>query len=168
VVYEYVTAASINIAPARQTAAAPSPNAFWTVRLRSGDRAGGNNTPGGGHAGVNSPIAVISSSNDGVIRDNVWQVGLSGWHIDRSWHIIQESNVYTGYLSNDPTRPLPNFDGSFWFSSYGQGPFPGAGRFFYGNTTQNERPHTKPQVCVGGRAGGGEAQDIVECPRRAD
>ena len=32
-----------------------------------------------------------------------------------------------------------------------QGPFPGAGRFFYANTTQNERPHTKPQV------GGGES-----------
>jgi hypothetical protein len=111
----------------------------------------GNNAPGDAHAGVNSPIFSVASSSDGVVRNNLWQVGLSGWHLDKSWHIDMESNTYTGYFDNDMKRPLPNFDGSFWFSSYGQGPFPGAGRFFYANTTQNERAHTKPQV------GGGES-----------
>ena len=111
----------------------------------------GNNTPGDAHSGVNAPILNLAATSDSVVRNNLWQVGLSGWHFDRSWHIIQESNVFTGYFDNNKSRPLPNFDGSFWFSSYGQGPFPGAGRFFYANTTQNERPHTKPQV------GGGES-----------
>lgn len=111
----------------------------------------GNNTPGDAHAGVNTPILDIAVSNNGVIRNNLWMVGLSGWHIDTSVHIIMESNTFTGYFDNDVNRPLPNFDGSFWFSSYSQGPFPGAGRFFYGNTTQNERPHSKPQL------GGGES-----------
>ena len=111
----------------------------------------GNNTPGDGHAGVNSPIVLLTAAHDGVIRNNFMQVGLSGWHLDKTWHVIQEGNTYTGYFDDDKSRPLPNFDGSFWFSSYGQGPFPGAGRFFYANTTQNERPHTKPQV------GGGES-----------
>jgi len=76
----------------------------------------GNNTPGDGHAGVNSPIASLATVSDSVIRENLWQVGLSGWHFDRSWHIVQESNVFTGYIDNDESRPLPNFDGSFWFS----------------------------------------------------
>jgi hypothetical protein len=111
----------------------------------------GNSTPGDAHAGVNSPILSASRSSSLVIRNNLWQVGLSGWHIDQSWHVVMESNTFTGYFDNDPARPLPNMDGAFWFSSYGQGPFPGAGRFFYANTTQNERPHTKPQV------GGGES-----------
>lgn len=111
----------------------------------------GNNTPGDAHAGVNAPILNLAAVSDSVIRNNLWQVGLSGWHFDRTWHIIQESNVFTGYIDNDEARPLPNFDGAFWFSSYGQGPFPGAGRFFYANTTQNERPHSKPEV------GGGES-----------
>lgn len=111
----------------------------------------GNNTPGDEHSGVNSPILSIDASSNGVLRNNLWMVGLSGWHIDTSFHIVMESNVFTGYIDNDVSRPLPNFDGSFWFSSYRQGPFPGAGRFFYANTTQNERAHTKPQV------GGGES-----------
>ena len=80
----------------------------------------GNNTPGDAHAGVNSPILDLASTSDSVIRNNLWQVGLSGWHLDESWHIVQESNVFTGYFENDKSRPLPNFDGSFWFSSYGQ------------------------------------------------
>lgn len=84
----------------------------------------GNNTPGDAHAGVNSPILDLGSTSDSVIRNNMWQVGLSGWHIDESWHIVQESNVFTGYFENDKSRPLPNFDGSFWFSSYGQVRFP--------------------------------------------
>ena len=112
---------------------------------------GGNNSAGDAHAGVNSPIISVAASSNGVIRNNLWQIGLSGWHIDKSWAVVQESNVYTGYINNDPKRPMPSFDGNFWFSSYGQGPFPGAGRFFYANNTQNERPHTKPQV------GGGES-----------
>jgi hypothetical protein len=80
----------------------------------------GNNTPGDAHAGVNSPILSLAATSDSVIRNNLWQVGLSGWHFDKSWHIVQESNVFTGYFDNDKSRPLPNFDGSFWFSSYGQ------------------------------------------------
>ena len=111
----------------------------------------GNNTPGDAHAGVNTPILDIVAGSYGVIRNNLWMVGLSGWHLDKSVHIVMESNTFTGYFDNDVNRPLPNFDGSFWFSSYGQGPFPGAGRLFYANTTQNERPHSKPQV------GGGES-----------
>ena len=86
-----------------------------------------------------------------MIRNNLFQVGLTGWNIDQSFNVVMESNVLTGYFGNDPSRPLPNMYGGFWFSSYGQGPFPGAGRFFYANTTQNERPHTKPEV------GGGES-----------
>jgi hypothetical protein len=78
-------------------------------------------------------------------------VGLEGWHLDKSFHIVDEGNVYTGYFENDARRPLPGMDGAFWFSSYGQGAFPGAGRFFLANNTQNERPHSKPQV------GGGES-----------
>ncbi len=111
----------------------------------------GNNTPGDAHAGVNAPILEVAASTDGVIQNNLWMVGLSGWHLDQSVHIVMESNTFTGFFDDDVKRPLPNFDGSFWFSSYGQGPFPGAGRFFYANTTQNERPHSKPQV------GGGES-----------
>eukprot|EP00040_Diaphanoeca_grandis_P035013 m.219104 g.219104 ORF g.219104 m.219104 type:complete len:860 (-) comp33288_c4_seq1:71-2650(-) len=112
----------------------------------------GNSTPRGPHdRGANSPILNLAQSSNGVIRNNLWQVGLTGWHMDKSWHIVVESNIFTGFFDNDVTRPLPHFDGAFWFSSYGQGMFPGAGRFFYANTTQNERPHSKPQI------GGGES-----------
>ena len=51
------------------------------------------------------------------INKYAWLTPLDGAH---SSQIIQESNTYTGYIDNDPARPLPNFDGSFWFSSYGQ------------------------------------------------
>ena len=52
--------------------------------------------------------------------------------------------MHTAYFDDDASRPLPNFNGAFWFSSYGQGAFPGAGRFFYANNTQNEQVHTVP------------------------
>ena len=67
---------------------------------------GGNNTPGDGHAGVNSPILSVAASSGFVVRDNLWQIGLSGWHIDRSWAVVLESNVFTGYIGNDPSRPV--------------------------------------------------------------
>ena len=72
----------------------------------------------------------------------------------RSFHIIQESNVYTGYFNNDKTRPIPDYTGGYAFMSYGQGPFPGAGRFFFANTTQNEQTPKWESFTLDGAGGG--------------
>lgn len=59
-----------------------------------------------------------------------------------------------GYYDNDKTRPLPNYVGGYAFMSYGQGPFPGAGRFFFANTTQNEQSPTYESFTLDGAGGG--------------
>jgi hypothetical protein len=50
------------------------------------------------HLGNNTlPVPIFSTlmASEGIIRNNFWQVGMAGFHIDRSYHIIQESNVYS-------------------------------------------------------------------------
>ena len=50
-------------------------------------------------------------ASEGVVRNNLWQVGSQGFHLDRSYHIIQESNVYSEPTSHAcvPVHCLPTF-----------------------------------------------------------
>ena len=41
------------------------------------------------------PIFSTLMASEGVVRNNLWQVGSQGFHLDRSYHIVQESNVYS-------------------------------------------------------------------------
>jgi hypothetical protein len=68
----------------------------------------GNNT---GQKPGDQPIMQIKAASDAVIRNNLFQVGLTGWNIDQSFNVVMESNVLTGYFGNDNSRPLPNMYG---------------------------------------------------------
>ena len=45
--------------------------------------------------------------------------------------------MYTRDINSDKTRPIPDYGG--YVHVLRSGSFPGAGRFFFANTTQNEQ-----------------------------
>ena len=52
------------------------------------------------------PIFSTLMASEGVVRNNLWQVGSQGFHVDRSYHIIQESNVYSEPTASPTCVPV--------------------------------------------------------------